>query len=183
VKPSICNESTVTAIINNAPVGAKILLDARKCDVLQLSGNDKEAGSSKKIDWDLKGDLAVFAPGFESDKWFRIASDRASVNLWLVTPEDTGASPDKPDCQGKNSKLMKTIIDEPISGIIYTPCELELANKAFWRGQIYAGKVTIADMNTELQYAPVRVPWGAVSAADEAGQIVLGERESIRDVD
>jgi hypothetical protein len=157
---------------------------------LRLCGSDKISWSTSAIT--LKNDLAVIAPA-----QFVIAGSNKMIaepagqprKFWLIQ-EDADMNDGKPTCPtGSYISLGESfVVHESVSTMIYTPCTITLGQSATWRGQYYAGGVSVGQSAT-MANVPGGLPGvdlsdGTYAPEDGSGSpSKMGTRVSIRDLD
>ena len=176
-----CNFATVAAL---ATASSKpTLVDAFGCD-----GGVFLKGS---LGMNLPNDLVIFADSFQIGGSAQVSAAAGSDRkLWLITPDNT---PDnKPTCTAsptlvnEHSNITESfIVQNTVSALLYTPCNLSMGFSAQWHGQFYGGSVSTTG-SSQLHYSDVGdsathvftrgTPGSAGSAAG------LGARISIRDL-
>lgn len=150
------------------------------------------------IKWDativLPNDLVILAPSkfVISGGGPAISDSGVARRLWIIQPDDVKDR--APTCDAGNYMNLgeSYVVHATVSTMVYTPCYLTLGHSAVWRGQFYAGGVTISH-SASLSYVPGGLPGVNLSDgtyAPDAGPgstgifvSKMGARISIRDLD
>lgn len=140
---------TETTIVNAyATFGSsKGLIDARNC-----TGQVNFAGTLS-----LLNDLAIIAPkGFNMSNG--IISSSGAHNLWLISP-DPSSSGDSPTSTACSPTVFSGgfAIGGNVSVMTYTPCEVQVTSSLIYRGQIFAGAMSVSGAAV-ITYNPVGLP-------------------------
>ena len=107
--------------------------------------------------------------------------------IWLVTEDVTADT--LPSCLAGGAVTLDGgfTLGTSVSAMIYTPCRVTIGSSIKWRGQVYAGRVTISGA-AKLWYVPVGLPGVDLAAGTPSiggsapGASKLGDRLSIRDL-
>jgi hypothetical protein len=116
----------------------------------------------------LSANLVIFADGgFSTVNNFSVDSNNASTPRWLeliVPDNDASSCTSSPDVNfSNNTQLGNGLTPSDIDTFIYTPCNLSIANKnAFW-GQIYAGGTVTVNNNFSMVYTQSTQVFGAAN--------------------
>lgn len=164
-----CNYSTFNSAL--ATIGSNQgVIDARGCN-----NGEFNPGSWQKLT--LQNDLAVIANRFNlgGSAGFNAASD---VGLWLITPDVVDN--DLPTCpSGARFNIGGSFtFATPISTMIYTPCDADIASGLRIKGQLFAGEVSVGGA-AQISYDPIGIPGVNLSTGEEAAG---GSSESDRQV-
>ncbi len=149
-----CNAAALRTKL--ATVTGPVLVKATGCS------NGVIIGDSDKIALDR--DVAIFASKFDLGGSGGFTSTSAS-RLWLIQPDTVkpllgilGLGSTQPHCGGQSFSLGGGFsFADSVTTMIYSPCKVELASSTVLKGQIYAGKVTIAGA-AQLKYVRVGLP-------------------------
>lgn len=164
-----CNYSTFNTAVASFG-GNPGVIDARGCN-----NGEFDLGSWQKLA--LQNDLAVIANRFNlrGSAGFSATSD---VRLWLITPDVVN---DKlPTCpSGASFSIGGSFsFSTPISTLIYTPCDANIASGLRIKGQLFAGEVSVGGA-AQISYDPIGIPGVNLSTGEESGG---GTSESDRQV-
>ncbi|KQV07151.1 hypothetical protein [Leifsonia sp. Root112D2] len=133
----------------------------------------------------VNNDLAIIGKTFSFGGSGGFSATSAH-RLWLISPDATADS--QPTCPAGGGFTVAGgfTLDPKLSVMIYNPCHVDITSGINWRGQIFAGSVTINGAAT-LSYAPVGLPGfdldlGNPTNAGAPGASMIGTQTSIRDV-
>ncbi len=189
-----CTATNMQAALTRMAVtspGSSQTLDLRECETSEtavITWNDEMV---------LQNDVLILAP-----KMFAIADSgkMRSLNgphkVWIVQEDlvDEPKPDQAPTCPtGGYLALGESYgVTADVSTMVYTPCHLTLGLSAVWRGQFYAGQVTVSE-SASLAYVPGGLPGvdlstGIHSPDDSSSGTgyfasVYGDQISIRDLD
>jgi cytoskeletal protein CcmA (bactofilin family) len=164
-----CNYSTFNSALATIGSGQGII-DARGCN-----NGEFNPGSWQKLN--LQNDLAVIANRFNlgGSAGFTAGSD---ARLWLITPDvvDNGL----PTCpSGASFNIGGSFtFSTPISTLIYTPCDANIASGLRIKGQLFAGEASVGGA-AQISYDPIGIPGVDLSTGEESAG---GTAESDRQV-
>ena len=136
-----------------AGIAGPVLVNGFGCsNGVTIGGDDKVP---------LNRDVAIFANRFDLGGSGGFTSTE-NARLWLVEPDNVKPSSPghetQPNCVNQSFTLGGGFsFAEKLDTMIYTPCRMELASSTVLKGQIYAGKVTIAG-GSQLKYVRVGLP-------------------------
>lgn len=126
-----------------------LVVDARSCNRVTFNSRDIV----------VRADLVLLTKALTLGNADLRSGDGGDHKIWLITP-DGNASAAGPNCSGGLGTLTNwtgTTVEDEITAFAYTPCEISFNNPAHWRGQIYAGKLTVHTSST-LTYSPIGLP-------------------------
>ncbi len=125
----------------------------------------------------MNRDLAVIADGgVQISGSLRFASAGGGRSLYLIQPSSGATAP----CTNGVNLDNQVSIDSTVSTLIYSPCDVRVANTFSFAGQVYTGGKLRFDNAVNLEYRPVPVP-GQPSSGGSATTYtvqVTGKRES-----
>lgn len=104
----------------------------------------------------LGADLAIFSTaGFTASNNFTVRSTNASVRkFYLIVPTSSGTA----NCTAPGISLRNnTTFQSSVQVMLFTPCQVSIANNDAGYGQIYGGVVTVSN-NFTLRYRPASIP-------------------------
>ena len=180
-----CNPSTMQGAIN------RMAIDSPGPGILDLRG----CSPIDEIEWRaaivLPNDVAILTPTKFAVRGGGPAKsvDGTPHKLWLIQ-EDLIPNA-QPDCPTGGYLTIGDdfVVNSDVTTMVYSPCLVTIGQSATWRGQVYAGGVTVAQ-SAILTYVPGGLPGvdlsdGSSSATDGGTTYSskMGDRVSIRDLD
>jgi hypothetical protein len=114
----------------------------------------------------LSANLAIFANGgFSTANNFSVDSNNSSIPRWLdlIVPDSQASScGSSPDINfSNNTQLGNGSTPDDVDTFIYTPCNLTIANKNNFWGQIYSGGTVTVNNNFSMLYTQSTQVYGA----------------------
>ncbi len=139
--------------------GAPGVIDARGC-----SGGFTLDGTTSVA---LTDDLVIIANKFNLSGSARFTASN-DVNLWLITPDTVENG--LPTCLSGSSFTVggSFNISSNITSMIYTPCRVQIASATNWKGQVFAGQVSVHGA-ARLAYDPIGLPGVNLSTGVASG--------------
>lgn len=115
------------------------------------------------VDWQnqtkitLSANLAIVSTGgFTTVNNFSVDSNSSSSTRWfnLIVPDNVTCSGGSPEMSfSNNTKFGNGQTPDDIDTFLYTPCNMTIANKNTFTGQIYAGGTVTVNNNFSMVYA------------------------------
>ncbi|UYN83282.1 MAG: hypothetical protein KIT89_11355 [Microcella sp.] len=164
-----CNYGTFNTAL--ATIGSSQgVIDARGC-----TNGEFNPGSWQKLN--LVNDVAIIANRFtmNGSAGFTATND---VRLWLITPDTVIDG--LPTCPSGASFTIggSFTFSTPISTLIYTPCDANIASGLRIKGQLFAGEVSVGGA-AQISYDPIGIPGVNLSTGEQSAG---GTSESDRQV-
>ncbi len=127
--------------------GTPTVVDARSCDNVTLQDQNVA----------FKANIAFVGRSFTLGNTVVRSGAAKATSFSMVVP-DANPNLAGPQCSsGDISTWGANRIQEPMAGILYTPCNVSLNNQTNVRGQIYSGTLSVS-ANDGLVYVPVGIP-------------------------
>lgn len=111
------------------------------------------------VDLKFKADVAFVGNAFTLGAVKMDSFDSTERKAWFLVPDGTPTTAGRSCKKPSGDVLMygASIIGSHLAATIYTPCSISINNKSQWRGQMYAGSITMSS-GDQLTYIPVGIP-------------------------
>lgn len=140
------------------------VFDLRECDFITTNG-----GRSDYKHQVIGHDVVFLINEMQWNSTYISAAPGTTPRLWVVTPETSATAGPNCDTRSRSFTLVNSGINEPVRGMIYTPCEVHF-NGARWQGNVYAGTMETLGGTTTLTFDGMGLPnW----TGDEDDTIVV----------